>query len=63
MIVDSKSHNLDKLYMDITIRVGQMSRDTKHKVGALIVSNDRKNIISFGWNGTPTGTSNQTRDS
>ena len=62
MIQDSKSIKLDKLYMDIALRVGLMSNDNKHKVGAIIVDKDKKNILSFGWNGTPSGTSNETRN-
>jgi len=61
MIQDSKSIRLDKLYMDIALRVGLESKDNKHKVGAIIVDKDKRNILSFGWNGTPSGTSNETR--
>ena len=47
---------LDQLYMDIAIRISQMSHATRAKVGALIVKHD--NIISMGWNGTPAGDDN-----
>jgi dCMP deaminase len=47
---------LDKLYMDIAIRISHMSCATRAKVGALIVKDD--NIISMGWNGTPAGDDN-----
>jgi dCMP deaminase len=54
-----KDHKYDKLYMDIAVRVSEMSIDIKHKVGALIV---KDGIIAEGWNGAPTGFDNQTRD-
>tara|TARA_R100000231_G_scaffold92923_1_gene69839 strand:- start:161 stop:586 length:426 start_codon:yes stop_codon:yes gene_type:complete len=55
-----KIKRFDDLYMRIAIEVGKMSRDTKHKVGAVIVKDD--NILSYGYNGTPRGSSNETRD-
>jgi dCMP deaminase len=48
---------LDKLYMDICFRVAKMSHAKRLKVGAVLVKGD--NIISMGWNGTPTGMSNE----
>ena len=36
-----------------------MSHDDKYKVGCVIVKDD--NIISMGWNGTPSGCDNTTR--
>lgn len=48
---------LDALYMDIAVRISNMSRATRAKVGALIVKHD--NIISMGWNGTPAGDDNE----
>ena len=47
---------MDKLYMDIAYRVAQMSYAQRKKVGAIIVKDG--NIVSFGWNGTPTGFDN-----
>lgn len=47
---------LDALYMDIAVRISQMSQATKAQVGALIIKDD--NIISMGWNGTPAGDDN-----
>lgn len=46
----------DVLYMDIAKRISEMSYSTRSKVGAVIVKN--KNIIAFGWNGTPYGFDN-----
>jgi dCMP deaminase len=54
-----KQLKYDRLYMDLALRVADMSVDHKHKVGALIV---REGILSEGWNGSPTGFLNDTRD-
>lgn len=48
------SHNL---YIDIAERVALESYCEKAKVGAILVKN--KNIISMGYNGTPSGMNNQ----
>lgn len=48
-----KNLKYDHLYMDIAIRVSEMSYAVRNKVGAVIVKDG--NIISFGWNGTPSG--------
>jgi len=46
--------------MDIAKRVGEMSYDIDTKVGAVIVKDG--NIISMGWNGTPSGFDNSCKD-
>ena len=46
-----------ELYIDIASRVAQMSYATRLKVGAIIVKDDR--ILSIGYNGTPSGWSNE----
>ena len=51
----SKS-SLDRLFMDISERVSEMSHSRRTKVGASLVKNG--NIISMGWNGTPPGFDN-----
>jgi dCMP deaminase len=51
---------MDKLYMDIAYRVSQMSHDERMKVGGVLVNNG--NIISFGWNGMPSGFDNNCQD-
>jgi dCMP deaminase len=51
----------DRFYLDIAEKCAQLSYDPKTKVGCVIVKNG--NIISFSYNGTPTQTSNATRDS
>ena len=46
----------DYLYMDIAQRIGKESASRRAQVGALIVKND--NMVSYGWNGMPTGMDN-----
>ena len=58
MIKEQKYH---KLYMDIAIRISEMSHANRKKVGCCIVKDN--NIISFGWNGTPSGMHNDCEDS
>lgn len=48
-----KKHNL---YLDLVRRIAQESYCKRLQVGALIVKDG--NIISFGYNGTPSGLSN-----
>jgi dCMP deaminase len=45
-----------EFYMGIAEDCAEMSRAVKMKVGAVVVKDD--NIISFSWNGTPTGWDN-----
>ena len=56
----NKQIKQDDLYMGIAELVTQRSHDTKHKVGAVIAKGN--NILSYGWNGTPHGMNNNTRD-
>lgn len=48
-----KLHNL---YMDIAVRVSEMSYAQRKKVGCIAVKDGR--IMSMGWNGTPAGFDN-----
>jgi dCMP deaminase len=48
---------MEDFYMDIADRCARQSRAQRLQVGAVIVKND--NIISFGWNGTPSGWDNE----
>lgn len=48
------------LYMDIAERVSQMSCAKRLKVGSVMVKNNR--ILSYGWNGTPSGWDNDCED-
>lgn len=43
-------------YMDVALRTAELSSARKLKVGAIIVKDNR--IISIGYNGTPSGWSN-----
>ncbi len=46
----------NKMYMDIALLTAQRSYAQRLKVGCVIVKNH--SIISFGWNGMPTGYDN-----
>lgn len=50
----------DTLYMNIAEIISQRSHDNAYKVGAIITKGI--NILSYGWNGTPHGMDNNTRD-
>ena len=50
----------DRFFMDIAMKTADLSYDPKTKVGAVIVRDG--NILSFSYNGTPSGTDNRTRD-
>ena len=45
------------MYLDICSRIAHMSHAKRAKVGALLVKDN--NIISMGWNGTPSGFDNE----
>lgn len=47
---------MKSFYMDIAKVCSKLSRARRLQVGAIIVKND--NIISFSWNGTPSGWDN-----
>ena len=49
------------MYLEIAEIISERSRDRLYKVGALIAKGN--NILSYGWNGTPHGMDNETRDS
>jgi dCMP deaminase len=51
-----KNQRYENLYMDLAARVAEMSYARRLHVGAVIVK--KSNIISFGWNGMPTGWDN-----
>jgi dCMP deaminase len=50
----------DFLYLNIAKLVAERSKANRKKVGAVLVKN--KNIVSFGWNGTPSGFNNACED-
>lgn len=49
-------HDMDIMYLDIASRIALMSKAQRKKVGAVLVKDN--NIVSFGWNGMPTGFDN-----
>lgn len=51
-----KKLRYDRLYLDIALRVAQMSHAVRAKVGCIAVKDG--NIISIGWNGMPSGMDN-----
>jgi len=51
-----KEKRYNSLYIDLATRISDMSYAERLRVGAVIVKND--NIISFGWNGMPSGWDN-----
>lgn len=55
-----KKQKYNNLYMDLAIRISEMSYAKRLHVGAVIVKDE--NIISFGWNGMPTGWDNNCED-
>jgi dCMP deaminase len=55
--VTEKEDRYNQLYMDIAERFAQMSHAVRAKVGAVLIRDG--NVISFGWNGTPKGTTNR----
>lgn len=52
-----KYHNL---YMDLAERISKMSFAKRLQVGSVLVKND--NILSYGWNGMPSGWDNNCED-
>ena len=51
-----KKEKYINLYMSLAERIAKMSYAKRLQVGSVLVKND--NIISFGWNGMPTGWDN-----
>jgi len=49
-----------ELYMDLAFRISKMSYAKRLQVGSILVKDN--NIISFGWNGTPSGWDNVCED-
>jgi len=56
----AKRKVLDKIYMNIAREVSTLSRCNRNKVGCVIVKDN--NILSMGYNGTPTGMNNDCED-
>ena len=56
----AKRKVLDKIYMNIAREVSTLSRCNRNKVGCVIVKDN--NILSMGYNGTPTSMDNECED-
>lgn len=55
-----KKEKYNKLYLDLATRISEMSYAQRLHVGVVIVKDN--NIISFGWNGMPSGWDNNCED-
>jgi len=55
-----KQRRMDRLYMDIAKRLAKESYARRKKVGFVAVKDD--NILTIGWNGTPSGDDNNCED-
>lgn len=55
----SKQQRFHQLYFDFALRVAEMSRARRLKVGAVIVKDD---VVIYGYNGTPSGWDNNCED-
>ena len=51
-----KQLKLDEVFINIAAEIGSLSHCTRSKVGAVLVKDG--NVISFGYNGTPSGMDN-----
>lgn len=51
-----KQQKLDTVYMNVAREIATLSHCTRSKVGAVLVKDG--NVISFGYNGTPSGMDN-----
>jgi dCMP deaminase len=56
-----RSLKIIKTYLKIASNISELSRCNRAKVGAILVKD--KNIISYGYNGTPSGFCNECEDS
>jgi dCMP deaminase len=61
MFKSKKVKRYESLYIDLAKRISLMSHAEKLKVGCVLVSDD--NILSYGFNGSPTGFENTCEDS
>ena len=53
---------LKQFYMDVASRASVLSYCKRKQVGAVITTSDGKNILGWGYNGTPTGQDNNCED-
>lgn len=54
---EKRKNQIDLTFLRMAKNISELSHCTRAKVGALIVNSD-KNIIGYGFNGTPTGFDN-----
>jgi dCMP deaminase len=59
-ISEKKQKRLDSVFIEIAKQIGTLSYCTRAKVGAVLVKSG--NVISFGYNGTPSGMENCCED-
>jgi dCMP deaminase len=52
----TKQEKLDALFMDMAVRISEMSYSQRSKVGVVLVKGS--NVISMGWNGRAAGVDN-----
>ena len=57
---DEKKKRYDRLYMDLAKRIAKESFCERMQAGAIVVKDD--NIVSFGFNGMPSGMENGCED-
>ena len=56
----ASKEKLDRIYMNIARETSSLSLSMRKQVGAIIVKDN--NILSFGFNGTPSGMDNSCED-
>jgi len=61
MFKSKKTKRYESLYIDVAKRIAEMSHAERLKVGCVLVKDD--NILSFGFNGAPSGFENTCEDS
>jgi len=55
-----RAKQLQETYIEIALTIAKLSRCNRAKVGAILVKD--RNIISYGYNGTPAGFCNECED-
>lgn len=57
---DEKKERYDRLYMDLAKRIAEESFCKRMQAGAIVIKDN--NIVSFGFNGMPSGMENECED-
>lgn len=55
-MLEEKQKRFDRVYMSMALNVSALSYCKRSQVGAILEKNG--NVISFGYNGTPSGMDN-----